>query len=174
MAILQTIFFSIVKFILVLVVILIFAMFLFNYDLFTDFHNYLENQSKSIIDSMVQFFNKLGGGKDEKDEEKGEKDLESSNEKHPLKTPTVQPSPSILPIQNPISSSKQSYCLVGEFESKRGCVKMGENGLCMSGQIFSSKELCMNPTLTPNQESNPNIFPLPPIAPIEPNELLPL
>ena len=92
------------------------------------------------------------------------------------------PSPSSMPIQNPISSSKTSYCLVGEFQEKRGCIEVGENDLCMSGQLFSSRELCMNPTLTPNLQPQQKIapfssvamFPLPPILPSgQPNELRP-
>ena len=92
------------------------------------------------------------------------------------------PSPSSMPIQNPISSSKTSYCLVGEFQEKRGCIEVGENDLCMSGQLFSSRELCMNPTLTPNLQPQQKIapfnsvamFPLPPILPGgQPNELRP-
>jgi len=95
----------------------------------------------------------------------------------------TDPSPSLstMPLQNPISSSKTSYCLVGEFQSKRGCVEIGDDDLCMSGQIFSSKELCLNPTLTSNMQPSPTIapfnsiamFPLPPIWPDEPNELRP-
>jgi hypothetical protein len=91
------------------------------------------------------------------------------------------PSPSTMPVQNPISSAKTSYCLVGEYQSKRGCIEVGENDLCMSGQLFSSRELCMNPTLTTNaitpQQIAPfnsvSMFPLPNINPLIPNELRP-
>jgi hypothetical protein len=91
------------------------------------------------------------------------------------------PTPSTMPIQNPISSSKINYCLVGEFQSKRGCVEVGDNDLCMSGQLFASKDLCMNPTQTPNMQPSPQLtpfnsiamFPLPPIPPNQPNELRP-
>jgi hypothetical protein len=91
------------------------------------------------------------------------------------------PSPSTMPIQNPISSTKTNYCLVGEFQGRHGCIEVGENDLCLSGQLFSSRELCMNPTLTPNMQPVPHItpfnsvsmFPLPPILPGQPNELRP-
>lgn len=88
-----------------------------------------------------------------------------------------QPSHSMMPVQNPISSSKINYCLVGEYQSKRGCIEVGENDLCMSGQLFSSKELCLNPNLTSNAQITPfnsiSTFPLPPINPLIPNELRP-
>jgi hypothetical protein len=54
------------------------------------------------------------------------------------------------PIQNPISKNKNSWCLIGEFESRRGCIEVGANSKCMSGQTFPSRELCMNPTQTAN------------------------
>lgn len=50
------------------------------------------------------------------------------------------------PVQRPISSSKSGWCLVGEYEGKRGCVAVGEQDKCMSGQIFPSQVTCMNPT----------------------------
>ena len=50
------------------------------------------------------------------------------------------------PIQNPISKGKNSWCLVGEFESRRGCIEVGDTSKCMSGQTFPSRSLCMNPT----------------------------
>ena len=52
-------------------------------------------------------------------------------------------------IQNPISASKAGWCLTGEYQNKRGCVSVSESDQCLSGQIFPSKEMCLNPTLTP-------------------------
>jgi hypothetical protein len=100
-----------------------------------------------------------------------------------------RPSSSLMPVQNPISSGKTQYCLVGEFQSKRGCIEVGSNDLCLSGQLFSSKELCMNPTMTQNgvapiqngQMTTQNgvapfnsvsVFPRPPILPNQPNDLV--
>ena len=50
------------------------------------------------------------------------------------------------PIQRPIAAGKSGWCLVGEYEGKRGCVAVGEQDKCMSGQIFPSQVTCMNPT----------------------------
>ena len=48
-------------------------------------------------------------------------------------------------IQTAISSKKSGWCLVGEENGKRGCVRVDEHDKCMSGQIFPSQEKCMNP-----------------------------
>jgi hypothetical protein len=50
----------------------------------------------------------------------------------------------ISPIQNPISSNKNKWCLIGEFQGKTGCVDIEDSNKCMSGQIFPSQQLCMN------------------------------
>jgi hypothetical protein len=44
-------------------------------------------------------------------------------------------------------SGKAGYCLVGEDRGIRSCVKVGEGDTCMSGNIFPSKDVCINPTL---------------------------
>lgn len=67
---------------------------------------------------------------------------------HPPKQP--EPAPSEHPIQKPISASKSSWCLVGEYQQKRGCIEIGEHDKCLSGQVYPSQKLCLNPTLTQN------------------------
>jgi hypothetical protein len=52
------------------------------------------------------------------------------------------------PIQKPISSGKQNWCLVGEYQGKRGCIEVGEHDKCLSGQVFPNQKMCLNPTLT--------------------------
>lgn len=54
------------------------------------------------------------------------------------------------PIQNPISASKSGWCLIGEYENRRGCIEVGEQDKCMSGQIFPNQKMCLNPTMTAN------------------------
>ena len=55
------------------------------------------------------------------------------------------PSPSESPIQKPITAGKAGWCLVGEYEGKRGCVQVGEQDRCMSGQLFANQNACLNP-----------------------------
>lgn len=55
------------------------------------------------------------------------------------------------PIQNAITSRKAQWCLVGEFEGKRGCVQVGEQDKCLSNQLYPNFETCLNPTMTQNK-----------------------
>lgn len=62
------------------------------------------------------------------------------------------PSSSESPIQKPITAGKTGWCLVGEYEGKRGCVEVGEQDKCMSGQLFASLNACANPGVFANQQ----------------------
>lgn len=54
-------------------------------------------------------------------------------------------------IQKSLSSSKTKWCLVGEYQNKRGCIDLSESDKCLSGQVFPSEEMCLNPAMTKNQ-----------------------
>lgn len=84
----------------------------------------------------------------EKEKEKP-KSLEETVQKNTVKPSEPNPDNSSNPIQNPISSDKSSWCLVGEYQNKRGCVPITESDKCLSGQIFPNQAMCLNPTLTP-------------------------
>jgi len=43
--------------------------------------------------------------------------------------------------------SKSGYCYIGEDRGFRSCIKVGEGDKCMSGDIFPSQDICINPTL---------------------------
>jgi len=52
----------------------------------------------------------------------------------------------------PIDSSmmetgKKGYCFIGSENNVRVCASVGVNDKCMSGEIFPSQEICMNPRL---------------------------
>lgn len=55
-------------------------------------------------------------------------------------------------IQSAISSGKNQWCLVGNFQGRRGCVEVDKDTKCMSGQIFPSQHLCLNPNLSNNMQ----------------------
>jgi hypothetical protein len=59
-----------------------------------------------------------------------------------------KPDSTTNPIQNPITAGKQGWCLVGEYQAKRGCIEVGEHDRCLSGQVFPNQKMCLNPTLT--------------------------
>ena len=61
-----------------------------------------------------------------------------------------EPDNSYSPIQKPITSNKIGWCLIGEYEGKRGCIDVSEQDQCLSGQIFPDKQMCLNPTLSNN------------------------
>jgi len=56
-----------------------------------------------------------------------------------------EPDASIDPIQKPITSGKINWCLVGEYQGKRGCIEVDDDSKCMSGQVFPSQNACLNP-----------------------------
>jgi hypothetical protein len=45
------------------------------------------------------------------------------------------------------TTDKPGWCYVGEDRGYRSCSQVGVNDQCMSGDIFPSQELCMNPNL---------------------------
>jgi len=42
---------------------------------------------------------------------------------------------------------KAGWCYIGEDRGFRSCSKVNENDTCMSGEIFPSQEICVNPNL---------------------------
>jgi len=46
-------------------------------------------------------------------------------------------------------SGKSGWCYIGEEKGVRTCAKVGVNDTCMSGDIFPSQEICVNPSLRP-------------------------
>jgi hypothetical protein len=45
--------------------------------------------------------------------------------------------------------SKSGWCFIGEDRGFRTCAEVGVNDSCMSGDIFPSQEICINPNLRP-------------------------
>lgn len=45
------------------------------------------------------------------------------------------------------SSGKHGFCYVGEDRGYRSCIQIGNADKCMSGDIFPSQEICINPAL---------------------------
>lgn len=42
---------------------------------------------------------------------------------------------------------KSGYCYIGEDRGFRSCIKVGEGDKCMSGDIFPTNDICINPNL---------------------------
>ncbi len=45
------------------------------------------------------------------------------------------------------SAGKSGYCYIGEDRGFRSCIKVGEQDTCMSGDIFPTHAICVNPRL---------------------------
>ena len=73
--------------------------------------------------------------------------LDSALNIGPMQYTEPKPDATTNPIQNPITSAKTGWCLVGEYEGRRGCVAVGENDKCMSGQVYPSQGACTNPAM---------------------------
>jgi len=67
---------------------------------------------------------------------------------HPpsMKIPSADTADS--PVQNPISTNKSQWCLAGEYQQRNGCVEVDNANKCMSGQLFPTQQMCLNPTLS--------------------------
>ena len=53
-------------------------------------------------------------------------------------------------IQSGKSSSKSGWCYIGEERGIRSCSQVGPDDQCMSGDIFPTSQVCVNPTLRAN------------------------
>lgn len=50
-------------------------------------------------------------------------------------------------IQQTKSANKAGWCYIGEDRGFRSCIKVSEGDNCMSGNIFPSEDICVNPSL---------------------------
>lgn len=86
-------------------------------------------------------------------------DLDKSiNKKKNKKHEDPLPDTTKNPIQKPISSVKARWCLVGEYEGRRGCIEITDHDKCLSGQVFPTQQMCINPTYTNNMQ--PSLKPM--------------
>jgi hypothetical protein len=53
----------------------------------------------------------------------------------------------IINSVTPKSSGSVGYCYIGEDRGHRSCADISDESLCMSGEIFPSRDLCVNPNL---------------------------
>lgn len=94
----------------------------------------LKNLSKDNVNqsSINQLDKTLGSG------DKKPSNIFSRNQPEPDESSGI--------IQKPITSDKSKWCLVGEYEGKRGCVEVDDASKCLSGQVFPTLQMCMHPT----------------------------
>jgi len=115
--------------------------------------------AKAGVDIAEGTVHSIGGilknaSKDNVDD-KAKRQLDKSLNLSPHLYNSAEPDKSSNPIQNPISSTKISWCLVGEYQGKRGCIEIGDQDKCLSGQVFPQQKMCLNPTLSNNMQQHP-------------------
>lgn len=59
-------------------------------------------------------------------------------------TPEINPDDSRSSIQ---TMGKSGWCYIGEEQGMRTCSEIGVNDICMSGDVFPTQAVCMNPSL---------------------------
>lgn len=91
---------------------------------------------------------------DQKPSNKLNKKNIQSKQSSSLNTALADAEENALPLPDEASSStqrnganKSGYCYIGEDRGFRSCISVNENDVCMSGDIFPSKDICVNPSL---------------------------
>jgi hypothetical protein len=64
-----------------------------------------------------------------------------------LQASVPEPDDSSSATQREAGAQKAGYCYIGEDRGFRSCLKVGEGDICMSGDIFPSMDICVNPNL---------------------------
>jgi hypothetical protein len=75
----------------------------------------------------------------EKEKEKEEKEKEKETSNNESRVP--------MPDDATSSIQKAGWCFVGEEKGIRTCARVNETDKCMSGNIFPSRDVCVNPSL---------------------------
>ena len=95
---------------------------------------------KTIDDKKI--VNKIDGKN--KNSQKQHEEKEQITKQKPF---IPEPDVSASRIQANKPNSKQGYCYIGEDRGFRSCIEVGEGDVCMSGDIFPTKDICINPNL---------------------------
>lgn len=105
-------------------------------------NQYATHENKHITHSKNDNMNHQD---DNKDGNNSSLEHSVNNSKHSKHEP--EPDSTTNPIQNTIASGKTNWCLVGEYLGRRGCIEINDHTKCISGQIFPSETICLNPSL---------------------------
>lgn len=108
--------------------------------------------AKNAADDAVDDTEELLTGKQKKEHEKNKKDNENlakavDEPPKPKQTQEVVPDDAGSSLQQSKGAGKAGWCFVGEDRGFRSCVQVGINDDCVSGDIFPSKDICVNPSL---------------------------
>ena len=136
------------------------------YDPVFDFFDKLERKDNSsaikklekIIDEkkVVNNIDKKGISKSDTDtdsdsdsdsDSESEADRALLNKKKYKKKPVIPQSDDATSQTQRKPKSKSGYCFIGEDKGFRSCIEVGEGDICMSGDIFPTQAICINPNL---------------------------
>jgi len=73
----------------------------------------------------------------------------ATSQKQQLNGEDYQADDSLSSIQMSSTTGKAGWCYIGEERGFRTCAEVGVNDTCMSGDIFPSQQICVNPNLRP-------------------------
>lgn len=74
-------------------------------------------------------------------------DLDITNDNDDTHINHPEPDKSGSRTQNYKANGKSGFCYIGEDRGFRSCIKIGKHDKCISGDIFPTKDLCINPNL---------------------------
>lgn len=97
------------------------------------------------VDSAVNVIEKTAGLKTQTPSSQNSQNLSRAlNVGNNTMSPSSKADSSDSEIQK---AKKPGWCYVGSDRKFRSCVKIGVNDQCMSGDIFPTKDICINPSL---------------------------
>ena len=113
-----------------------------------------ENETKKGAETIKKALESSKKKKDlEKDDDEDvkldlKKTLEKEDRGEKKKDEKDKPIPSPdLSSHDDLEKKKKKYCYVGNLGGKRSCAEIHESDKCISGDIFPSEEICINPNL---------------------------
>lgn len=112
----------------------------------------------SAIDTTSNVLTQSPGIDDDSDDDDLEEDKVSNYNKlqkninQNNKPSTTIPEPDDATSSTQKSQGKSGYCYIGEDRGFRSCININEGDTCMSGDIFPTEEICVNPSLREGTE----------------------
>lgn len=108
----------------------------------------LDVAKKSIENAVNVAENAMGidNNDDKNDTDENNFDLDSSDINKKLLKNNIEFIPQPNDMQNNIKK-KSGYCYIGEDRGFRSCAKVSQHDTCMSGDIFPTRDICINPNL---------------------------
>ena len=110
------------------------------------------NSGIGVIEKTVGIDNDRDTSVDVEDEEKRlSEERQSKYEKEmnkKINTPDYRANPDMLDgVSQENNKGAGGYCSVGSYKGIRSCIMVEDSTKCLSGEIFPSKEICINPSL---------------------------